>query len=124
MSEETLLFVLAATRFFAFVGIFLRLTRPLIHVFKKAHKNPDINTWTGFVKTLAMYFSRVPETIFVFGLFCYYVFVFSFLGASSSIQSLNGIVANTLLAGWWWLEAFPRRHRRVVDQESTKTHFQ
>jgi hypothetical protein len=115
-------FMLTLARFFVFLALTLRLTRPLIQIWQKASHQPrHIRT---FYKTLGRYFSRVPETLFLLALYSYYVNRLFVVGIASPVTLEDAVVLDVILGGYWLLEALPFRQRRRSDRDVTKTRYE
>lgn len=122
MRIVTIEFALTIARFFVFVALTLRLTRPLIQIFHKAQRRRG-STFVRLFQTAWLYFSRVPEFVLLVALYVYYVNRLFVIGLTSPVTLEDALFLDIALGGYWLLEALPFRQRRHVDQEATQTHF-
>ena len=121
-SPTILEFMLTLARFFVFLSLTLRLTRPLLQIWQKAsHQKHPVRV---FFATLSRYFSRVPETLFLFGLYAYYVNRLFVVGITSPVTLEDAVILDVTLGGYWLLEALPFRQRRRSDRDVTKTRYE
>lgn len=121
-TPTTLDFMLALARFFVFLALTLRLTRPLIQIWQKT--SYQSHRMRMFCKTLGRYFSRVPETLFLLALYSYYINRLFVVCIASPVTLEDAVVLDIILGGYWLLEALPFRQRRRSDRDVTQTHYQ